>query len=682
MRFLIAIMVVVPLTAQDPAAQNPPDQAKPASDQAKPAADQSKPADQAKPADQPAAPSPVPATENWLSGFVDLGYRWVEVGGNVSVYKSVVNYNSGPKLLNADLTVTDPGHRLFDHTHIRASDIGNDPNSTFHLDAEKAKSYMFSVDFRDLAYYNFLPSYADPLLSRGVMLNEQSFATRKHLASFSLDLLPGNWWTPYFGYDRDLNYGNGISTLYTDANQFPVPMTEQNLTSLYRGGIQFQFRRFHATLEEGGTTFHDNQDLYQSSSSPINYGNIITPIFNQTTYLSGLFASYGITGSSTYTKALFTANAASWLDLYGQFLYSQPSTDINYQQYNTGNFLLQSQLLFYTGESYLVTSAGKMPHTTGNLGGEIRPHRRVRLIETWLTDRMHNSGSAGQNNTLTNETLSEQITAALSSSLVNNYNQVESDIFFDATSKIMLRGGYRYVWGDASDAVLPPEGLVSSEMDRMRSNVGLGAFAYRLSQKLRVSADAEIGRSGNAYFRTSLYDYEKVRAQLRYQALKNFSLSADFMALINNNPTPGVNFKYRAQQESLSFFWTLLGAFDFQASYTRSTVYSDIPYLDPGTLGTQTSLYRDNAHIGTALFNIHLPHSGSFAPKITAGGSFFISSGSRPTNYYQPIVSLWLPFGKHVSWFADWRYYGYAEPFYLYEGFRAQLVTTGVRLTR
>ena len=35
-----------------------------------------------------------------------------------------------------------------------------------------------------------------------------------------------------------------------------------------------------------------------------------------------------------------------------------------------------------------------------------------------------------------------------------------------------------------------------------------------------------------------------------------------------------------------------------------------------------------------------------------------------------------------MSWFSEWRYYGYGEAFLLYEGFRTNLVTTGVRFTR
>ena len=111
-------------------------------------------------------------------------------------------------------------------------------------------------------------------------------------------------------------------------------------------------------------------------------------------------------------------------------------------------------------------------------------------------------------------------------------------------------------------------------------------------------------------------------------------------------------------------------------------MHSNIGYLDPGTLQPLTSDYRDNAHTATALFDLKLPHGSGVAPKLTAGGSFFISSGSRPTSYYQPLATLWVPIGKKLNWFGEWRYYGYGEAFYLYEGFRANTVTTGLRFTR
>jgi hypothetical protein len=77
-----------------------------------------------------------------------------------------------------------------------------------------------------------------------------------------------------------------------------------------------------------------------------------------------------------------------------------------------------------------------------------------------------------------------------------------------------------------------------------------------------------------------------------------------------------------------------------------------------------------------------LPGYAGLTPRFTVGGSLFISSGSRPTRYYQPLMRLSLPLQKYVSWNTEWKYYGYAEQFYLYEGFRAQVFLTGIRIAK
>src|SRR6516164_3300860 len=511
------------------------------------------------------SPAPQPA-EPVLTGSIDLGYRWrSNVGGSFNTYRSIVNLGSGPKLLGADFTLTDPKHRAFDQIRVRAYSWGDEPYQTLHVDAAKSKTYNFTADYRDFAYFNFLPSYADPLLARGIVLDEQSFDTRRKIGSFQLDLLPGNWFIPYFGYDFDSGSGTGATAFVTDANQFPVPTTLSDLTNLYRGGVRFELRKFHVTLEQGGTTFKNDQTLYQFPGST-NYGNVSPPILGQVTTLTSLFAAYGIRGSSIYSKGLFTANPASWLDLYGQFLYSLPDTNVNYNQVNTGNFLLQSQVLFYTSQQYLVSAAAKLPHTTGSFGAELRPMRRMRIVESWLTDRLHNAGNASSLNTISDVNVSEQMAALLAASLVTNYNQNEIDLFYDLTSKLTVRGGYRYVWGDASDAILPPEGLAGPEQGKLRRNVGIGAVTYRPRPKFSVTAEAEGAESGGVYFRTSLYNYERVRAQGRYQATNSLSVWGDFTYLHNTNPTPGVEYKYHAVQETASLLWTPKGGknWDFQ----------------------------------------------------------------------------------------------------------------------
>ena len=197
-------------------------------------------------------------------------------------------------------------------------------------------------------------------------------------------------------------------------------------------------------------------------------------------------------------------------------------------------------------------------------------------------------------------------------------------------------------------------------------------------------ASAEGASSTGAYFRTSLYDYRKVRSQARYQALSSLNVSVDFTLLNNQNPASGANFDSKVHQETLSLLWSPKGGkrFDLEGSYSRSAFRSSVSYVTPQELRPETSTYADNSHTATALASLNLPGGRGLASKVSAGGSFVRSSGSRPTSYYQPLAKALAPLGKNVNWFAEWRYYGYGEAFYLYEGFRDHLITTGVRFTR
>ncbi len=636
------------------------------------------------PAAQSQAP-PAPAADRPLTGWIDLGYRWrTDIGGSADTYRSIVNLGEGPKLIGSEFTWAPTNRRWIERVNVRAANWGGDPYGTLHVDAFKSRAYDFRGDYRDIAYFNFLPSFADPLLARGITLNEQSFDTRRHLGSYSLDLLPGNWFVPFVAFDRNSTFGTGATVFVSDANEYPVPTRLRDSTNLYRGGVRFELRRMHLTLEEGGTTFKDDQSLFSGA----NAGNVRTPVLGKTLSLNGIQAAYGIRGSGAYSKGLFTANPVSWLDLYGQFLFSQPETDVNYQHNANGSLYLQSQLLFYSGQQYLVSAAAKLPHTMASAGAEIRPMARIRIMQSWLTDRLHNAGSANTQVSLAPGGTPGQA-ALLASSLATDYNQEEVNILFDATRKLTLRGGYRYVWGDASSAVLPAAGLSSATQGKLRRHTGLGAVIFRPSSKLSVTAEAEAATSSGVYFRTSLYDYQKVRAQARYQVTASLNLAADFIALSNQNPSPGIRYDYLALQESVSLFWTPGGSklWDAQSSYMRSTVRSEIDYLTPQDLSPQVSRYRENAHTATALVNIHPRGAAPRAPTLSVGGSLYRSAGflaatSRPTNYYQPLANLKVPVTRNLHLFAEWRYYGYGQAFYLYEGFRSHLFTAGMRLTR
>ena len=142
--------------------------------------------------------------------------------------------------------------------------------------------------------------------------------------------------------------------------------------------------------------------------------------------------SYGVRGTSTYSKGLFTANATSWLDLYGQFLYSQPKTNVNYQQNDTGTGAREPDpVLHQRAVSGLRRGEDAAHHVRASA-------RRSGLSAACASSNPGSrtacttAGSATSNQTLASAGVSEQMAALLASSLVTNYNQAEIDAFYDA----------------------------------------------------------------------------------------------------------------------------------------------------------------------------------------------------------------------------------------------------------
>jgi hypothetical protein len=657
--------VQVPLTAQAAAAAPAP--AKAEEPAPAPAAD--------------AAASPAPAPEDWLTGDIDFGYRFrTDVRGSLDTYRSVVDLPAGPRVFGFNFSLVDPKKRLFDRLDARSFNWG-DPDNTAHVDAVKRGIYDFRFDYRNIALFSAMPSFANALAPAG--FNEQSLDVRRRNISLGLDLRPASHIVPYLAYDRNSGHGTGVSTWVQDiANDYAVPTQFRDGTQNYRGGVRIEYSRFHVTLEQGGTRFKDDESAFDAV--PLT-GDRTSTLLGTALQLTNLQEAYGIRGRSVYSKALVSASPFRWLNLSGQFLYSEPKTDINYMDVAQGSMALVSSLLLYNGQVDSITGAANKPHVSGNAGFELRPFRRFRMVESWTTDRYHDAAYA----TLAQYLLIGAGTTSPTSTLtpdnqVVNYNRTQTDLFFDLSSRITLRGGYRYVWGDAT-ALAPPlsqSGLFES--GKLNQQVGIAGFTMKPVKNAFVTTEYEGGSTTHEYFRTSLYDYNRLRLRARYQVAASLSLQANFNAFRNRNPTAGIQEDSRSRDNSFSAHWTPNGGkwISVLAEYDRFTMHTSVLYLMPPFLTLGASDYRDNAHLATTAIEATIPGFKNHAPKIMAGGSFSIVNGTRPSRFYEPLARLSFPVRKNVSWNTEWQWYGFNEEQYLYEGFRTHLVQTGLRLTK
>jgi hypothetical protein len=263
-----------------------------------------------------------------------------------------------------------------------------------------------------------------------------------------------------------------------------------------------------------------------------------------------------------------------------------------------------------------------------------------------------------------------------------NYNEQQIELLVDLTSRLTLRGGHKYVWGDAlTRAPLLAQDFRQQQRGEMTTNAGTGGLTYRVSQRFSVYAEGEVGRSDHAYFRTSLRDYERVRIRGSFQPLNTFTLTSSYSYFNNDNPDPIGGYRFDSRNFSAGLVWVPKNSKNvrFLAEYARTTFTSDTRYVIPTDLAnTDRSFYRDNGNSGTALIELGIPNV-SRSPRISFGGSLWRSAGSRPSHFYQPMARISVPIISHMEWNAEWRWFGLNEPFYLSENFRQHQGVFSVR---
>lgn len=624
---------------------------------------------------------PSPVREKTAFGSLDVGYRWSSaVSGDFSTYRSIVNLQEGFRVRGVDFHSVDPARRLYDKLTFFADSWG-DPYNSARVDVERTGGYRLWFDYRNIDYYNFLPSFANPGLEQGSLVNQRSFDIRRRFYEAELQLRPGKRLVPFVAFSRDSGSGRGITPFVTNGNEYPVATTLRDQTNNFRGGVNFEFGRWHLTLEQGGTAFKDDQTVYTADR---NLGNRRVPLLGQDLFLSRVRQGYGARGESLYSRGVFTAAPLEAVHLYAQFQFSQPKTDIRYNDNGQGLFYLGATRFFNTLES-LASGEAKQPHSSGMFSAEIRLHPRVRLMESVLTDRLHNASSLALVQQLfLASSPAETVNLFTPDRLVMNYSRQQVDAFVDVTRKLTVRGGHRYEWGDAQLRAATITLAPGPQTGQLKRHVGLAGVNFRAAKKLSFNVDYERGDAEKTYFRTSLHDYHQLRSRATVQALASLQVLAHFSLLDNENPAPGIQYDFRNLAGGLSVRWTPHGGqrVSFFGDYSRSRLRSDISFLALPFLERADSFYRDNAHTATGILDVSLPSAHKVVvPKISAGGTLFRSSGSRPTRYYQPFGRFLVPVHENVAAYAEWRWYGLTEPFFTFEGFRTHHVAFGLKLT-
>jgi hypothetical protein len=662
-----------PESQKDSKSEAKPEQAKP--EEAKTGESKEAKPDEAKAAEaKPEEAAAAKATEEEAptSYSFETGYRYINgIGGNRDTYRSIVDYGEGPRVFGFEFHSKTEAGPIYDRMDATAAGWGGEPNSFARIDLEKHGLYKVTLQQRSNAYFASLPSFGNPNVTAGGLMSQRAYDIRRDLTELTVELRPGKRIVPLFTYMRDRGNGSGVTPFFTDVNEFASGTFLQDRTHHFVGGVHMELGRWHLSLDQGGTLYADRATVADALRNP---GNRQTSFLGQTIFATNLNQLYRTTAESFDSRGFLSGQPFNWLDVQASFTYSLPTSDVRYSQDNTG--LFATLPAGFVAQQRLITfSTSKLPHSSAGFGFELRPISRLRVIHSMQIDRMHNSASR-----LVEQQLGVREELFVPDYFVTNFNQHRLDLVFDAGKGFTLRAGHRYLWGDSTvrASFIAPEEFLNYELKRNVATFGAG---YRNRRGLMVNADYEKSFGDRTYFRTSLQDYSRFTTRARYQLAQTLQVSAQISNFRNQNRiTPLDLYDAQSDEGEIAVTWMPKSAVSLTGSYARSQLYTTIPILIPTTLARQDVDYEENADLYTILADIRF--GGRRAPFVQLGGSYLRNKGSRPVDYARPMFRTVLPVTKQVSLVGEWRYWGFGQSLYRFEGFRTHQITAGLKIER
>ena len=579
---------------------------------------------------------------------IDLRNRWV-IGDRGQVYRSVVNLGEGVRVFGANLH-----YEGKDSIDARANGWGGDPNSDATVRVSRDKVYEAYFQYRTMAYFNNLPSFANPLFAQGALNSQRAMDVRRQQMDFDIKLKPKAKITPFFAVLRTNGDGAGVTPFVNVGDEFPVYTQFGDTLTTVRGGAQFTGTLWSATIELGHSSYNERQEL-TSSGNP---GNRRTDDL----VVNSLNEKYDASGGGIVTRALFQAQPFNSLGFSGHYVFSKPNLEANHTLNAQGKFRDQStQNIYTTLQEQSLTNADQ-PRNSGSWTTEYRPFSKFRIRHTWLTDAYQISGASPTAAALA-------IADAARMRLNLHYDQSEAEASWDIGTALTLRGGHRWVRGQAE---LPPPDLIFSTtrlQSNMNRHVALAGASWRaLKGRLRLTGDFEGSPGGETYFRTGLQEYRKLALQARIKLTQQLQLTLLRKTLYNTNV--GIDFSNRQNAATLDWTPGRNRRINISATYSHEDIRSNATLLDPRTLQLTKSPYSDQGHHASAFAEMRL-FASAF---LQVGGGYSRSDGSRPTRYYSPQSKLTVPVFHRVHFVAEHRWYSYRS----IESFRTHTLSAGM----
>ncbi|HSP14019.1 MAG TPA: hypothetical protein VLV78_04635 [Thermoanaerobaculia bacterium] len=530
---------------------------------------------------------------------IEIGYRFLDLSGREDMYRTQINERSGLFIRAFTMSSNEESGAL-DHYRIDISDLGATPAGSLRLDAGKSGSYRLLVTYRRNDAFTALPTFANPLLSQGIVLGQHTYDRTRNLFDADLTFLPDGKIAPFIGYTFNRYSGPGRTTYTLGQDDYQLFSNLKDKDQEIRGGFTFQTGRFAGVLTQGWRNFDSRESfaLIPGTGS----GNNPLPILGRPLNAADITRVDHSKVKTPFTNAFATMQATSRVKLIGSFVrFAADSTD-NGTEAATGSFVSFPLSRFYTGVNEASDSRAKNTTWRGGLRTEVALFEGVDLLAGWQRENRDITGSALIDTILLQSISFGGATPADFTDVLNAKNALErkEDVFNVAVSArsvgpFSIRAGFAQskqditASPDVSEILVPGSqaGTFSRRVNTFDTNV---AYAMK---SLTVGAAWRRDTANEPILRTDFIDRDRYRLRAAYAAPKWVRFGVTAEETKQNNDRPGTDYNSKLRQYGGDVEVTPMAMLRLRAGASRYNGDTTILFRQPQNFAIGTSVYAE-----------------------------------------------------------------------------------------
>lgn len=588
---------------------------------------------------------------------IEIGYRWLDLDGSESMYRSQINERDG-FILRAFTMTSVSDSAIADRYKITASDLGSTPAGMFRIEAAREGSYLLRIGYHTADAYSAIPGFANPLLSQGVIPGQHTFDRSRSTFDADLEFIPGRKFSPFIGYTYHQTNGPGTTTYFVGQDEFRLMSDLDDTDQEIRAGANFNLGRVYGQVTQGWRDFSGRETFSLDAGEAS--GNNVVPILGRNITISSFSRDSRTNVSSPFTNAFVVGDVHSRVKLIGSFVHASAETDGLEDESLTGSFVSFPLGRFFSGLNENVGSRADNTTWRGEGRAEISIRDGIDFIAGYRREHREISGAAFINSMFIDTITFSGADRSNIEEIINTENVLEREedtlsamVSARAMGPFALRAGYSESNRDVTitpdlEEVVIGGGNGGTFERKIRTFDTTGTFSKK---GFTLGATWRHDTADEPIFRTDFDDRDRIRVRASY-ARPMFSIGAT----AEDIDQQGVNLDNNIQQYSGDITFTPIPALQLRASAGKFDVDSNVSYRRPENFVIENSIYAEQ---GTSYEGGLTFFRAPFT--LDVNGSRFENEGTTPFNVDRFRTRFVYDFLARAGIAAEWSRDEYRE---------------------